>query len=65
MVKNAVNCILEETIPFSVVEVLEKQELTEAAVISNPPLKFNKASLLPGKHQSVTFQVVELTNRSK
>ncbi|MBD0343379.1 MAG: MFS transporter [Coleofasciculus sp. Co-bin14] len=45
MVKNTVDCILEETRPFPVLEVLESRELSEAVVIPNPPLIFKKASV--------------------
>ncbi len=45
MVRNTVDCILEETIPLPIVEVLEKTALSEAVVVPNPPLKISKASI--------------------
>jgi nitrate/nitrite transporter NarK len=45
MVRKTVDCILEETRPLPVVEVLEYRELSEAVVVPNPPLKIYQPSV--------------------
>jgi hypothetical protein len=45
MVRNTVDCILEETLLLPVIEVSENRALKEAVVFPNPPLKISKASV--------------------
>jgi MFS family permease len=45
MVRNTVDCILEETLLLPVLELSENRALKEAVVVPNPPLKISKASV--------------------